>query len=144
MHSKRSGITQRRVSLLLRRCLAYRMKPLDPKATRPLNIEDSSAELSWQGQFNREGFADDSVCIRPVGQTLDIRSSSLCRPASKISSTGQSGVARSEHCATVSAKMDSSLTRSESLLRTLARCALAILCTSAHEARSGPPRSLSE
>src|SRR5882762_3844822 len=60
---------------------------------------------------------------------------------SRISGTGQSGVAPLEHCATVSARMDSSLTRSESLLRTLARCALAILCTSAHEARAGPPKA---
>ena len=72
---------------------------------------------------------------------LNFAAYSLGRPASRISSTGQSGTAPSEHRATVSARMASSLARSESLLRTFVRCAIAILCTSAHEARSGPPRA---
>src|SRR3979409_296443 len=56
---------------------------------------------------------------------------------SRISSTGQSGVAPLEHCATVSARMDSSLTRSESLLRTLARCAPTHLFQLGRRGRAG-------
>ena len=56
-------------------------------------------------------------------------------------STGHTGLTLAAHCPTVSDSTASSLARSASFARTLARCPLAISRTSAHEARPDPSKS---
>src|SRR5712691_3582686 len=59
MHSSHSENTQWRALLLLRRCSACRMKPIDLKATHPRKIERSSPELRWRDLFEKAaGYID--------------------------------------------------------------------------------------
>jgi hypothetical protein len=63
------------------------------------------------------------------------------RSVPRMSSTGHCGVTPFAHWATVSDRNASSLTRSASFSRTVARRRVAISRTSAHEARPDPSKS---